>query len=100
MSPPVPESVQGHAVPYRTFALVWAALVLLTGTLVLVSRLGQGLAVVAMLLITPVKVGLVFYFFMHLKYESAALKLMVFIALFILLVFIALMFLDIPFRQV
>jgi cytochrome c oxidase subunit IV len=100
MSPPGSDPVQGHTVPYRTFVSVWAALVLLTGTLVLVSRLGQSLAVAAMLLITPLKAGLVFYFFMHLKYESALLKLMVFIALSTLLIFIALMFLDIPFRQV
>jgi cytochrome c oxidase subunit IV len=98
MNPPAPEAEQGHVVSYRTFVLVWAALVLLTGALVLVSRLGQGLAVVAMLLITPLKAGLVLYFFMHLKYESAVLKLMVLIALFTLLMFIALMFLDIPFR--
>jgi cytochrome c oxidase subunit IV len=93
-------SAQGHALPYRTCALVWAVLVLLTGTLVVVSRLGRDLAVMAMLLLTPLKAGLVFYFFMHLKYESPTLKLMVFVALFTLLVFIALMFLDIPFRQV
>jgi cytochrome c oxidase subunit IV len=100
VSPPGSEPAQRHALPYQTFVLVWAALVLLTGTLVLVSRLGQSLAVAGMLLITPLKAGLVFYFFMHLKYESALLRLLVFIALSTLLIFIALMFLDIPFRRV
>jgi cytochrome c oxidase subunit IV len=100
MSPSGSESEQGHTVPYRTLVLVWAALVLLTATLVLFSRLAQSLAVAAMLLLTPLKAGLVFYFFMHLKYEGPLLKLIVFIALATLLVFIALMFLDIPFRQV
>ncbi len=87
-------------VSYQTFVRVWAVLVLLTGGLVGISRLGQTLAVTGMLLITPLKAGLVFYFFMHLKYEGALLKLMVFIALSTLLIFIALMFLDIPFREV
>jgi cytochrome c oxidase subunit IV len=100
MNPAGSEPGVGHALPYQTFVLVWAVLVSLTVTLVLISRLGQSLAVVGMLLITPLKAGLVFYFFMHLKYEGALLKLLVFIALSTLLVFIALMFLDIPFRRV
>ena len=44
----------------------------LTGLLVLLSRFGQSYAVWGLLTITPLKAGLVFYFFMHLKYEGAA----------------------------
>ena len=51
-----------------------------------------------MLTLTPLKAGLVFYYFMHLKYEGLLLKAMVFVALATLIVFIGLLFLDISFR--
>ena len=51
-----------------------------------------------MLTVTPLKAGLVFYFFMHLKYERPLLKVMVFVALATLVVFVGLLFLDISFR--
>ena len=70
-----------HIVEYRTFVAVWAALLALTGVLVGVSQLGTEVAVWAMLLITPLKAGLVLYYFMHLKYEGPLLKAMVFVAL-------------------
>ena len=41
-----------------------------------------------MLFITPLKAGLVFYFFMHLKFEGPLLKAMVFVALATLVIFI------------
>jgi cytochrome c oxidase subunit 4 len=51
-----------------------------------------------MLVITPLKASLVLYFFMHLKYEKILLKTMVFVALSTLVIFLALLFLDISFR--
>ena len=87
-----------HIVPYRTYFIVWGALILLTGILVSASRFGEVLSIWAMLLLTPVKAGLVFFFFMHLKYESTALKALVFMTLGILLMIIALFFLDISYR--
>ncbi len=90
---------QAHVVPYRTFILVWGVLMGLTGLLVFVSRMNPELfSVPAMLTVTPLKAGLVFYFFMHLKYERPLLKVMVFVALATLVVFIGLLFLDISFR--
>ena len=97
MDGPESES-QGHVVPYRTFILVWVALLALTGLLVLLSSISHQASVWAMLTVTPLKAGLVFYYFMHLKYERTLLKAMVFVALAILVVFIGLMFLDIYFR--
>jgi len=44
------------------------------------------------------KAGLVFYYFMHLKYEGPLLKTMVFVALATLVVFIGMLFFDISFR--
>ena len=60
-----------HIVPYRTYVTVWILLIMLTGVLVLASTLGgESAAVWAMLLLTPVKAGLVFFFFMHLKKKT------------------------------
>ena len=88
-----------HAAPgYGTFVAVWAVLVALTALLVLVSRSGQGAAVWGLLLITPVKAALVFYFFMHLRYEGLLLKAVIGVALVTLLIFFALLFSDVAFH--
>ena len=87
-----------HVIPYRTYLFVWLALLALTTALVLVSELFETLAVWAMLVLTPVKAGLVFFFFMHLKYEKTALKALVFMTLGLLVMIIALFFLDISYR--
>jgi cytochrome c oxidase subunit 4 len=87
-----------HIIPYRTYLFVWLALLALTTALVLVSELFEALAVWAMLVLTPVKAGLVFFFFMHLKYEKTALKALVFMTLGLLVMVIALFFLDISYR--
>jgi cytochrome c oxidase subunit IV len=90
---------QGHIIPYSTFVKVWLALLALTGLLVAVSRLEhEALSVPAMLTITPLKAGLVFYYFMHLKYEGTLLKGMLAIALLILMIFIGFLFLDLASR--
>lgn len=89
----------GHVVPYGVFVRVWLVLLALTATLVAVSELRrETLAVPAMLTITPIKAALVFYYFMHLKYESTMLKGFVFATLAILIVFIGLLFVDIGLR--
>jgi cytochrome c oxidase subunit 4 len=88
-----------HMIPYSTYIIVWLVLLALTAILVLASELFNGiLAVWAMLILTPVKAGLVFFFFMHLKYEKAALKALVFMTLGLLVMVIALFFLDISYR--
>jgi cytochrome c oxidase subunit 4 len=92
------EQEQGHTIEYPTLLKVWGALVVLTAALVAASRLSAAAAVWAMLVITPLKAALVLYFFMHLKYEKALLKGMVFAALAILIIFISMLFLDISFR--
>ena len=51
----------GHIVPYSTFLRVWVVLLVLTGVLVLTSKLHhEALSVWAMLTLTPLKAGLVF----------------------------------------
>ncbi len=88
-----------HIIPYSTFVKVWLVLLALTGLLVAISRLRhEALSVPAMLTITPLKAGLVFYYFMHLKYEGTLLKGMLAVALLILVIFIGFLFLDLSFR--
>jgi cytochrome c oxidase subunit IV len=82
---------------YKTYLAVWAALVALTGGLVLLSHLGQRTAVWGLLTISPFKAGLVFYYFMHLRHEGPLIKSIMLIALGTLLVFLALLFSDIAF---
>ncbi len=88
-----------HIVGYGTFIKVWAALVALTAMLVGLSATHiPNLALVGLLIITPTKASLVFFYFMHLKYESTALKYMVAIAIFVLVIFVGLTFTDYLFR--
>lgn len=88
-----------HVVPYSTFLRVWIVLILMTILLVVVSELQhEALSVWAMLTVTPIKAGLVFYYFMHLKYENNLLKGMLAIALASLIIFIGLLFLDLSSR--
>lgn len=88
-----------HIVPYATFVRVWVVLLALTLILTFVSKaFHEALAVIAMLTITPLKAGLVFYYFMHLKFEGPLLKAMVLVALVTLVVFLGMLFLDISFR--
>jgi cytochrome c oxidase subunit 4 len=84
-----------HVVGYATFIKVWIALVALTAALVALSATGSpNLALLGLLVITPTKASLVFFYFMHLKYESTALKFMVAIAIAVLIIFIGLTFAD------
>jgi cytochrome c oxidase subunit IV len=91
--------IQGHIIPYNTLVRVWLLLLVLTAILVLASRLfHEALSVPAMLILTPIKAGLVFFYFMHLKYEKPFLKGLVFLALGLLTLVIGLLFFDILFR--
>ena len=88
-----------HVVPYDTLFKVWAALLALTLLLAFSSKILNGaLSVWAMLVLSPLKASLVFYYFMHLKYEGPLLKTMVFVALATLVIFIGMLFFDISFR--
>ena len=84
--------------PDSTYVKVWALLVGLTGLLVLLSRLGQPVAVCGLLTLTPLKAGLIFFYFMHLKDEPALLRTVLLVALGTLVIFFALLFADAAFR--
>ena len=90
---------QVHVVPYRTLVKVWLLLLILTAILVFVSTaFHEALSVAALLTLTPLKAGLVFFYFMHLKYEKPFLKVMVLVTLGALILFIGFIFLDINYR--
>lgn len=85
-------------VPYRTLALVWAALLALTALLAGASAVSPRLAVAAMLTLTPVKAALVVYYYMNLRYEGPLVKVALSVALVSLVLFIGMTFLDTAFR--
>ena len=92
-------AVHAHIISYRTLVRVWLVLLVLTAILVFTSRVyHEALSVWAMLTLTPLKAGLVFFYFMHLKYERPFLKAMVVVTLATLILFIGLLFLDISQR--
>lgn len=88
-----------HIVSYKTFLIVWAALLVLTAVTVLVAQVDLGyFNVVVALIVASTKAAVVILYFMHLKYESSFFKLMVFICLLILTIFIGLTFFDVAYR--
>jgi len=89
----------GHVVPYRTLIVIWLLLLLLTAVLVYVSTAYHAaLSVPALLTVTPLKAGLVFFYFMHLKYEKPFFKGLVILVLGALILFIGLTFADLSYR--
>lgn len=88
-----------HIVPYRTFLVIWFALLILTGVTVAVAQYHFGaLNIWIALGIATLKAGLVVAVFMHMKYENRLFKLALFAALAILAIFIGLTFIDVLYR--
>ena len=84
---------------YGTYIMVWLALLILTGLTVTVAGLNlKNFAIVAAIFIAGFKSMLVLNYFMHLKYESALFKNMVYITIFTFVIIIGLTFTDISFR--
>jgi cytochrome c oxidase subunit 4 len=88
-----------RVMPYPMLVRVWILLVFLTAILVIVStQFYETLSIWAMLVITPIKAGLVMFYFMHLKFERMFLKVMVIVTLGVLIIFIGLTFSDLSYR--
>ncbi|OGL39865.1 MAG: hypothetical protein A2042_03470 [Candidatus Schekmanbacteria bacterium GWA2_38_11] len=86
-------------VSYGTYILVWFGLLVFTGLTVTVSGMNLGrLSIIIPLLIASSKAGMVIYFFMHLKYEGILFKVMLFITLLVVTIFIGFTFFDISYR--
>jgi cytochrome c oxidase subunit 4 len=72
------ENNKPHITSYRLLATILVILLVLTFFSVFITTIHLGpLTVAAALLVASVKVSLVLIYFMHLKYESLFLKLMV-----------------------
>lgn len=90
---------QHEPVPYRTFVMIWAVLLLLTAITVAVSRVHLGaLNVWVALGVASIKSSLVIFFFMHLRQESQLFKICLLIMLVILAIFVGMTFLDVLYR--
>ena len=86
-------------VSYRTFTLVWIALLVLTVVTVLISRVDLGaLNVWVALAVASFKCSLVVAWFMHLKYENRMFKVILVITLVTVAIFIGLTFVDVLYR--
>ena len=88
-----------HIVSYPKLAAVWLSLLILTVATVLVTRIDLGAGkVVAALAIACLKSGLVISFFMHMKYEPRLFRIILFVALVTLAIFIGFTFFDVLYR--
>lgn len=91
--------VADHIGSYRTYALIWAALMALLAATIIVAKVEVSkYSVLLNLLIATVKAGLVLFFFMHLKYERWFLKGLLFMVFLILASVIGLTFMDVWYR--
>ena len=93
------ENVKNHIVPYRTFLYVLALLIVLTLTSVTLTQISLGsFTVTIALLIAAIKSSFVLRIFMHLKFESLMLKLMVLAVILIICLVIFITLLDYLYR--
>jgi cytochrome c oxidase subunit 4 len=93
------ENEKHHIVPYTTYLLILAGLLVLTGVSVAVTQINLGTVTVTIaLLIAAVKSSLVLSIFMHLKFDN---KMYAFMAIGVILligVLIFITFLDYLYR--
>jgi len=88
-----------HIVSYAKLTVVWLVLLVLTALTVLITRVELGeFKIIGALTIACVKSGLVIAIFMHMKYEGWLLRILLFVALVTLAIFIGLTFFDVLYR--
>jgi len=84
-----------HVIGYGTHSLVYIGLVVLTGLTVAAAGIDVGsLNLLIAMFIASIKASLVLTYFMHLKYENAALKAIVLGAIIFMFVVFCLTFVD------
>jgi len=88
-----------HIVSYAKLTVVWLVLLVLTALTVLITRVELGeFKIIGALTIACVKSGLVIAIFMHMKYEGWLLRILLFVALVTLAIFIGFTFFDVLYR--
>jgi cytochrome c oxidase subunit 4 len=92
------EEEHSHSPGYKLYFLVWMALLILTGVTVAVAGINFGnLTIATAIAIACIKSYLVLSIFMHLKTEAKMFRIFVGVALFFILVTLALLFSDYSF---
>ena len=88
-----------HIVSYAANIRVWVVLLILTWLTITVAYMDFGnLAVAMALLIATVKAGIVLAYYMHLKFDSKILTILLLVTMGVFCSFIALTFFDYAFR--
>jgi cytochrome c oxidase subunit 4 len=93
------EKKHNHSLSYKAYIFIWVALIELTVLSVAAATVDfKALAVGVALFIAIIKSTIVGAYFMHLKFDSKIITVMVLITLFVFLTFIILTFIDYGFR--
>jgi cytochrome c oxidase subunit 4 len=93
------ENEKHHIIPYKTYLLILAVLLVLTGVSVAVTQINLGTLTVTMaLLVACVKSSLVLAIFMHLRFDNKIYSFMAIGVIIIIGVLIFLTFLDYLYR--
>ncbi len=88
-----------HVVNYGTYVSVWLTLMVLMALTIAAAGLGLGaISVLTVLAIAGAKSALVLYFFMHLRYEGYLIRFIFFATVMVLVVIIALTYLEVILR--
>lgn len=90
-----------HGLSARTCVIVWIGLLILTTVTVAVSEIDfTYFHILVAMIVATAKAALVVLWFMHVKYEGRAIHIMVFLAFFLLAIFISFTFFDLAYRPV
>jgi len=93
------DNARTHITEYKTYAFIWAGLLVLTALTITVGTMHLShFSVLICLAIASCKALLVLTYFMHLRYEGALIKGVIFMAILTLTVIIGLTFLDVWYR--
>jgi len=88
-----------HIVSYKTYLIIWAILMFCTFLTVAAAQIDlKNLVVFTALLIATTKAVIVGAYFMHLKFESKILALMLGLTMMVFITFMILTFIDYSFR--
>jgi len=88
-------SEKHSVVSYRTFTIIWVALMFLTVVTVWVTGLNLGhFSVGVALVVATVKAALVLAYFMHLKFDDKILAIFLGLTLLVFVAFIVLTYID------
>lgn len=99
MNEPAPEQHDSHGLNARGAVLVWLGLLALTAFTVLSSYADlKHVTLLAVLIVATTKAGLVLFYFMHVRWDSLLIRVMILAALLTYAVFAGLTFLDYGYR--